>query len=148
MRFLTGKIQRLGIEWNRRSLDEGDFYAICERHSVELIESPMRVSGFYFRAGGRDFIAMDTSLHGLPRLAVMFHELAHFLFHVPETGAAARFHGVGRSTRTEIEADIFALCALIPKVWIETRRPEDLIDEGFSLEMVTSRQKIHDRYGI
>lgn len=148
MRFLTEKIRGLEIEWNQRPLDETDFYSICERNNIEMIESPLRVSGFYFRAGSRDFIAIDSGLPRLEKLAVMFHELGHFLFHVPETGPAARFHGVGRPTRKEREADIFALCALIPKDRIEARRWEDFIDEGFSPELAAARKEIFVRYGI
>ena len=82
-------------------------------------------------------------------VVVFFHELGHFLFHTPESGETANFHGVGRRTRKEFEADIFALCALIPKYWIENRHPQELIDdESFSAEMVEARQKIFANYGI
>ncbi len=149
MRFLTDKITRLRIGWNERPLTEADFYRFCKRYKIGIQEMPMSVGGFYYRLMGRDYIAVDSKLAPKEKLAVMFHELGHFLFHTPETGATANFHGVGRCTRKEREADVFAICALIPRSWIETRHPQDLIDdEGFSPQMIASRYKILARYGI
>jgi len=149
MRFLSDKISRLRIGWNETALTEVDFFCLCSRFKIGVQEMPLSVGGFYYRVMGRDFIAIDSKLAGPEKLAVMFHELGHFLLHAPETGATANFHGVGRRTRKECEADVFALCALIPKSWIGNRNPHDLIDEdGFSPEMIASRQLILTRYGI
>lgn len=149
MRFLTEKITKLQIDWNERPLNETDFYCLCKRFKITIQEMPLRVSGFYYRAMGRDFIAIDSRLTGTGKLAVLFHELAHFLFHTPESGATANFHGVGRKTRYETEADAFALCALIPRSWVETRlTPEMIDDEYFSAEMLADRRSIYERFGI
>lgn len=114
MRFLSDKAHKLEIGWNERSLTEEDFHRLCRRYKIVVEEMPLRVSGFYYRVMGRDFIAIDSRLRGNERLTVMFHELAHFLFHTPESGEAANFHRIGQKTRQEIEADAFALCAIIP----------------------------------
>ncbi len=149
MRFLTEKIKKLNIGWNERRLTEVDFYLLCKRFKIKIQETSLSTGGFYFRVMGRDFIAVDSRAAGPQKLAIMFHELGHFLFHTPETGPSASFHGVGRRTRKEIEADIFALCALIPKNWIESRYPQELIDyEGLTAEMIASRYEILQRYGI
>ena len=69
--------------------------------------------------------------------------------HVPDTGVTANFHGIGKKTRKEIEADAFALCALIPRTWIETRSEQEMIeDEGVSLEMLRMRNEIFAKFGI
>jgi len=148
MRFLTEKISTLKIGWNERSLTEADFYRLCKRFKVTVTEMPLRTGGFYYRVMGRDFIAVNSRLVGPQKLAVLFHELGHFLLHTPESGATANFHGVGLRTRQEREADLFALCAIIPKTWIASRSPEELIDEGFSHEMVAERHSIFEMYGI
>jgi len=149
MRFLNDKISNLGIGWNERPLDEADFYSLCKRFRISVTEMPLATDGFYYRVMGRDFIAVDSRLSGQFKLAVLFHELAHFLFHAPETGATANFHGLGRRTRKEREADAFALCALIPRVWIENRLIAELIDDGsFSAQMIAARHEIYRRYGI
>ena len=110
---------------------------------------PLATGGFYYRVMGEDFIAVDSRLPAAKKLLVLFHELGHFLFHTPQSGTTANFHAVGRRMKKECEADIFALCALIPRSWIESRHPTELIDdEGFSAEIVEARQKIFVTYGI
>ena len=148
MRLLTDKISKLQIGWNERPLTEADFYRLCKRFDVRVIETPLHTRGFYFRLMGSDVIAIDCKLSGTAKLAVLFHELGHFLFHMPESGPAANFHNVGRRTRQEIEADIFALCAVIPKTLIETRSITELVYDGFPAELIAERNEIYLRYGI
>ncbi|MEJ7623225.1 MAG: ImmA/IrrE family metallo-endopeptidase [Pyrinomonadaceae bacterium] len=148
MLLLVDKIKKLKIGWNETPLTESDFYRLCRRQRIGITEMPLRVGGFYYRVIGRDFIAIDSRLSGYQKLAVMFHELGHFLFHVPESGVTANFHRVGHETRPEREADVFALCSLIPKWLIDKNNPQDLIDEGFPAEMVQKRLFIRERYGL
>ena len=149
MRFLTDKIKNLHIGWNERPLTESDFYRLLKRFKVKVQEMPLTTGGFYYRVMGRDFIAVDSRLAPTEKLFVLFHELGHFLFHAPETGATANFHGVGRRTRKECEADVFALCAMIPREWIESRCHEELVDdEGFTPQMLAERLNILKRYGM
>lgn len=148
MHFFHKKIKSLRIEWNERPFDDEDVGKLCRRFRVTLTEMPLRVGGFYYRVMGRDHIAVNSQLHGKERLAVIFHELGHFLFHAPESGATANFHGVGRRTRKEIEADIFALCALIPTSMLGTVNAAELADDGFTDEMISERFAIYERYGL
>lgn len=149
MRFLTDKIDKLKTGWNERPLGEADFYRLCGRFKITVTEMPLTTGGFYYRVLGRDFIAVDSRLPQQQKLVVLFHELGHFLFHTPESGATANFHGIGRRTRKEIEADAFALCAVIPRSLLVETPVEDLIDIcGFTSEMIVERHKIFDRYGI
>ena len=148
MRFAIEKISQIKIGWNERPLGEDDFYRLCKRYKVTVQEMPLRVGGFYYRVMGRDFIAVDSRLAGPQKLAVLFHELGHFLLHTPETGATANFHGVGRQTRKEQEAEVFALCSLIPQTLIHTRTIQELIDDGFPTDMIVERFAIFDRYGF
>jgi Zn-dependent peptidase ImmA (M78 family) len=98
---------------------------------------------------GRHFIAVDGGLSPQKKLFVMFHEFGHFLLHVPDGTATANYHGVGRRTRNEIEADVFALCALIPRDWVESEDLAELAaDAGLELSQVRERLEIFDRFGI
>jgi len=149
MNFLVEKISHLKIDWNRRVLTEDDFYRLCRRFKITVQEMPLSVSGFYYCMKRRHFIAIDSKLPTQKKLFVMFHEFAHFLMHVPDTGVTANFHGIGKKTRKEIEADAFALCALIPRTWIETRSEQEMIEgEGISLEMLRTRTEIFAKFGI
>ncbi|MBK6725533.1 MAG: ImmA/IrrE family metallo-endopeptidase [Acidobacteria bacterium] len=144
MQFLSDKVARLNIGWNERPLTEVDFYRICKRFKITVEEMPLRVSGFYYRVLGRDFIAIDSRLTGNERLMVLFHELAHFLFHTPETGESANFHRIGRKTRQEKEADAFALCALMPTNSLATLEQSDQL----SSEIIRERLKLFEQLRI
>lgn len=139
----------LRLGWNKRPLTEEDFYKLCKRFRIKVTEMPLVTGGFYYCVGGRHFIAYDSRLQPGKKLLVQFHELAHYLMHVPDMGVTASFHGVGRRTRKEKEADAFALCALIPKTWIETRTVQELIeDEGLDEKMVADRLAVYRDLGI
>src|SRR6476620_11565914 len=142
MRFLTDKIASLGIGWNERPLTAEDFHRLCRRFRINVVEMPISVRGFYYRVKGRDHIAVDSRLSEVEKLAVMFHELGHFLFHAPETGATASFHHVAGLTREECEADTFALCALLPRPTLAERSPDELIDEGYPPAIIRARLAI------
>ena len=148
MRLLIEKFHALGIGWNERPLTERDAEALCGRLNVTLDERPLTINGFYYRIFGRDFIAIDSRLRGPQRLAVLFHELAHCLFHAPASGATAGFHNVGRKTRQEREADLFALCAVIPRAAMLDHSADQLLSDGFSPEMIGERCALFERYGV
>lgn len=148
MRFLSDKAHGLNFGWNERPLTEADFHRLCRRFKVSVQEMPLRVSGFYYRLLGRDFIAIDSRLTGNKRLTVMFHELAHFLFHTPESGATANFHRVGQKTRQETEADAFALCSIIPLSFLTDLTDLSSLDESFPESMLRERIGIFKLHGI
>lgn len=148
MKLLQQKLAALDIGWNQRVFDEAVFHALCHRFSITVVESPMDTGGFYYRLLGRDFIAINSKLSGIKRLVVLFHELGHFLLHVPKSGPAANFYATGGPTRQQREADTFALCALLPIELIRSRTTPELIHDGFPLEMIASRLAIFERYRI
>lgn len=149
MQILVDKISRLKIDWNKRPLTEADFYKLCKKHKITVQEMPLSVSGFYYCVMRRHFIAIDSKLPRPRKLFVMFHEFAHFLFHVPDSGTTANFHGIERKTRKEIEADAFALCAVIPRSWIESGKMEEIAtDENLPESILLERLKLFENYGI
>ena len=143
MRFFLEKIEALKVGWNQRRLTEADFYALCRRHKITVQEMPLRVGGFYYCLMGGHYIAVDSKLAPDKKLFVMFHEFAHFLMHAPDRGVTANFHGIGRKTRKESEADLFAAVALIPRTWLETRTAFEIAtEEGIDPETVAERFQI------
>lgn len=149
MQFFLEKIIKLRIGWNEKPLSEADFYRLCKRHKVAVEEIPLRVQGFYYCVMGRHFIAIDSKLPPSKKLFVMFHEFAHYLMHAPNLSETASYHGVGKKTRKESEADMFALVALIPRTWLETRTLSELADdEGIPPEMLRERLELFERYGL
>ena len=148
MQFIVNKISPLCPGWNRRPLTEDDFYRLCKKFRIGVTEMPLTVSGFYYRVSGRDFIAVDSKLSGPKKLLVLFHELGHFLLHTSESGATANFHGIQKTSRKEIEADAFALCAVIPKTLLESRSPDELIHDGIDPDTLRERVGVYRRCGI
>ena len=149
MRFLIEKISSLKIGWNERPLTEDDFYLLCRRFRVNVTEMPLRTDGFYYRVMGNDYIAVNSRLAESFKLLVLFHELGHFLFHTPESGATANFHGLGGASRIELEADVFALCALLPRALLEWRNASELAAHSdLPQDKIAQRLEIADRYGF
>jgi Zn-dependent peptidase ImmA (M78 family) len=149
MRFLYDKISGLEIGWNERPLSETDFYSLCKRFGITVDEMPLSVSGFYYCVMGRHFIAVNSGLAPARKLFVMFHEFAHYLMHAPNLHEMASYHGVGRQTRKEYEADVFAIIALLPRRLIDSKTSAELVDhEGFDPEIVRERLRILERYGL
>jgi Zn-dependent peptidase ImmA (M78 family) len=149
MRFSLDKFAKLKIGWNERPLTEADFYKLCHRFKITVQELPLRVGGFYYCMMGRHFIAIDSKLAPRKRLFVMFHELAHYLMHAPNHNETASYHCVGRPTRKEREADMFALVALIPKHLLETASPDELIrDEGVTADELAARYALFETHGV
>ena len=149
MRFSLDKFAKLKIGWNQRPLTEADFYRLCRRYKITVEELPLRVGGFYYCVMGRHFIAIDSKLPERRKLFVMFHELAHYLMHAPNHNETASYHGVGRPTRKEREADMFALIALIPRHLLEQHSPDELIrDEGITSDELAARYALFETHGV
>ena len=149
MLFFLDKFESLKCSWNRKQLTEDDFYKLCRRHRIMVQEMPLRVGGFYYSMLGRHYIAINSKLRQPEKLFVMFHEFAHYLIHSPDIGVTANFHGIGRKTRKESEADAFACCALIPRTLIERRSIQELIEEdGLPADLVAERLELYHRAGV
>ena len=149
MLLLADTISRLRINWNKRPLTEADFHRLCRKHKVTVTEMPLKVSGFYYCAMGRHFIAIDSRLSPQKKLFVMFHEFAHFLLHAPSGSATANYHGIGKRTRIETEADSFALCALMPVAWVTSGRLSELsADAGYDSETIADRLAVFHLHSL
>ena len=145
MQLLARRISQLIPDWNRKELTEADVYVVCERFGVRIVEMPLTREGFYFRLLGRDFIAVDSRLKGVERVRVLFHELAHFLLHVPESGPTARFHGLAPESRYEREADLVALCAVLP---LSMMRASNAAPDAVDPDVWANRLEILVTFGI
>jgi Zn-dependent peptidase ImmA (M78 family) len=149
MQFLAEKAKKLRVGWNQKPLTENDLYRLCRRFRIHVTEMPLRTDGFYYRVMGRDHIAVNSGLSGPFKLLVLFHEFGHFLFHTPESGATANFHGINLSSRKEREADVFALCSLLPRPTIEARSIDEIADEtGLPAKAIADRLEIWRNYGF
>lgn len=135
--------------WNKRSLTEDDFARACKRFKIGVQLMPLTIKGFYYCVKGKHYIAIDSRLRGLRKRITMFHELAHFLLHAPESGYTANFSGIKRNSKEEREADAFAWACVFPLQLLTEKTNVELVEEeGYTLAMIKHRRKIYERFGI
>ena len=123
MRFLAAKARRLGVGWGKRALTEDDVLRLLWRHGVLLLEvddaagSPwygLNWKGYYTTVDGLPTVVINKRLRGIMRLRVLLHEFGHHLFHAPGTC----FFSDESVEKGEVEAETFALVALIPQTML------------------------------
>lgn len=139
-----------GFGWNQRPLTEADCYRICRREKIKIIEYPLESSpGFYMVCKGRPMITIDSRLRGLRRQYVLWHELAHHFLHVPHHATAAHWFRLRPGTKAELEAEAFAVVAMIPEPLLRKMLTWEIEEEfGYTREMLNFRLKVLDTYGI
>lgn len=143
MNLSLHKLTKYGF--NRRELTEADFYRICEKEGVFVIEMNVAKS-FHFSAGGVKFIVLNKKLKGLRRLFDMFHELAHYFLHGGDDEYAF-FHGL-TDDKAEREADAVALMAMIPAGRIGCFEFLNDHPNRFAKKLWKDRQRLFFLYGI
>lgn len=143
-------ISGLRMGWNEIPLTEADFFRLCKRKRVSVVFLSLGVRGYYYRKDSRDYIAIKKGMAPMQELFVMFHELAHCLFHTPSAvGETALFSGKRGDSREEMEADAFACGALLPITIFSTTPPDELVEEhGYPNWLIRKRLRIYERYGI
>ncbi len=146
MSFILSQIlQKKVNEWNRRVLTEDDFYALCARDRLPVIEAPIKAKGEYTIYGDTPLILLRRGLKPPVRLWVGMHELGHHLLHYPIT------HRFSRSTfyRIDREANFFAAIALMPTILVTSKTVGDIMEEyNYPKELIAVRKDIYERYRI
>lgn len=145
MKFAIERFEALRIGWNKRPLTERELHRLARRTRVSIKEMPLRVHGFYMQMRGVSFICINSRLNQRLRLKVAFHELAHHLLH----NGQPHFYQIDPSMKEECEAEVFALCAMIPLRMFRKNSLQDLHDiEGFTWEMLRQRKEIFEKFGV
>jgi Zn-dependent peptidase ImmA (M78 family) len=137
-------LQNTPPEWNVRVLTEDDFYQYCDEARIVVRDVPLEQPGLSFSRDGNTQIFINDELRGVERLFVGFHELAHYWLHPP--GVRMFF---GWSKQIELEADIVAACALIPKTALTHYWPSEIAElYGYPHELVARRCEVFDKWKI
>ncbi len=61
--------------WNVRPLTEADFYRLCRKLKVKVIEIPLRVPGLFMQVGDKRYLYVNSRLQGVEWLRAALHEL-------------------------------------------------------------------------
>lgn len=133
-------------EWNIRVLTEDDFYEYCDKENILICEAQLEQPGVYFPygRGRKPQIILHDELRGANRLFAGYHELAHHWLHPPGIQ-----HFLGLKTMVEVEADIVAACALIPKTLLTHFWPNEIAElYGYPHWIVELRCRMFDKWRI
>jgi Zn-dependent peptidase ImmA (M78 family) len=147
--FSTSRRFRTLIKnWNKKQLTEADFYRICKKQGVVVLENDtavMKWKGLYMMIEGVPTIIINAKLKGLERLWAMFHELGHHILHSPSTC----FFSESTVHKTQSEANAFAACALIPEQYVRQMYLWNLCDvDEFSAKLFQIRLEIFETYKV
>lgn len=150
MQHLARKFLSLRIGWNERPFTRRDFYRLCRRNKIKVVEMPLQVPGFLMVVRGKAYIQLNSRLRGLAWLEAALHELGHYYLHTPPTSTVAYFFRLKPDSKEEHEADAFASVALLPEA--KLRRMLKISAEewepGFTKEMIEFRLKVLETYGV
>lgn len=111
--------------WNERPMTSRDFAEVCQREGITVKRHRFAgsIRGAHCCLRGRHFIFIDSRLRGLDKLVVEFHELGHYFLHRQKKGLYRRLedkHCTSAQEWSEVEANLVALTALVPRVSGET----------------------------
>lgn len=132
--------------FNARPLEEQDFYTICEREGITVLEWKVPTS-FYMSCSGEKVIVLKQGERGLRRLFAAYHELGHHFLHGGEYDSISLFRGP-RDSKDEIEADAFAAIALCPDVCLKDFEWLGRHSDDFAVRVWVIRNRIFREYGI
>lgn len=135
---------------HERAATENDFHNVCDRHSVEVVYTSDISTGLYVLCAERQVIFLNSSLRDLRLRHVMFHELAHFLFHVPsQSNVAFEFFDGHSKNKNHCEAEAAAAWLLVPISEIDETPLHFQCSDNESLRsLVSTRLKLHETYSI
>ncbi|MDQ1610307.1 MAG: IrrE N-terminal-like domain [Pyrinomonadaceae bacterium] len=149
MKLLAKAIRGYVPYWNERPLTEADFYRLCRKFKVRVIEVPLRVPGLFMQVGDKRCLYVNSRLGGVDWLHAALHEMGHALLHTPPSGTVAYFFRLPPNSKREHEAEAFAAVALIPLNIVMTKLPWEIQEEyGYPTELIELRKRIYDNFRI
>lgn len=132
------------IGFNQRQLTLADFEIICAQLKILVFYTNSSFDGVSFPRRERRIIVLKENLSGIKGLLVAWHELFHHLC----GHEGIRFFLPNCVDKAELEADLLSLCAVIPKLWLKSKNVTELLEEGFTWELLWQRKEIYERYKI
>ena len=137
MNLAISRIRQIIPHFNEKALTETDFWLICEKENIRVVEANLIVDGFYYCDGRRSHIYLSSALRGIFWLENAFHEIAHHFLHTPPT-----------TERKEEEARAIALIAILPRGQLEKAATEADEYSDYAERILHERVQILQQYGI
>ncbi len=149
MNLILKRLLKLIPHLNRRELTEADFYKICRREKITVVEIPLKehIYGYYTNYKGKAVIVINQNLPKLRWLEVAFHELGHHFLHAP-VPKSVFFNSQNLTHRQELEAQTLALLALIPRSTLERIEQEPDLIFDYPLHLIEERIRLYRDFQI
>jgi len=124
-----------------RQLSLDDFDALAEAQGILVIEGALDFPGCFLYHQRRPVILLNRNQSHARRTLTAWHEYGHFLFHTP---GHFGLHG-----KTELEADLIAYCALVPRFLLRWHSLAEIAElYGYDAGIVRERWRIWTRLGV
>lgn len=149
MNLSLKKLQQKLPRLNEKIYTEADFYRLCKKEKVKVHELPLRenIHGYYSNHRGKVYIVINSRLDKMKWLEVAFHELGHHYLHAPVPNSVF-FDSQNLSNRQELEAQAFALFALIPLPLLKEIENNSLLLEDYPPDLIKQRLRLFQKCGI
>jgi Zn-dependent peptidase ImmA (M78 family) len=135
---------------HKRSATEDDFFEFCAFAGIDVVFTPLISIGVLVKYDEKDFIFLNDKLHGWFLRYVMFHELAHYLFHFPSQAKyGAEFFSLHSKERNHLEAEQVAALLLLPICDLhDVLQCAEIAHDEQMKELIAVRLEIANRYRI
>ena len=128
---------------------DDDFYSYCDASGIEVVHNSQINYGIYVVRGGEHFIFLNSRLTGWMQRYVMFHELGHYLFHVPTAtryGDNAIYGWSSGRNHAEAEATAAYMLLTVPELETALLDGEFRHNERLAL-LIATRLDLYKEYG-
>jgi Zn-dependent peptidase ImmA (M78 family) len=133
------RIKEIIPAFNERPLTPEDFFYLTAENDIFVSEIKLKKRGYHVWEEGEDFIFIKHSLRGLKWLETAFHELFHAVLQIP----TKYLH-----CRQQIEANAFALIALIPQKLLTSYQFLEENPTTYAHWLFKERKRVFFLYGI
>jgi len=135
---------------HKRSATEDDFFEFCAYCDIDVVFTPLVSIGVLVKYDGKDYIFLNDKLHGWFLRYVMFHELAHYLFHFPsQANYGVEFFTIHSRKKNHLEAEQVAALLLLPMdELVEALKDPEFEPDDRMDELIKVRMDIASRYRI
>jgi Zn-dependent peptidase ImmA (M78 family) len=146
MSYILTSIAEKKIDyWNEKVFTERDFFELCRRESIRVIEGDFVARGEYKVYKKWPFILLRRRLPAAMRIWIQWHELAHHFLHYP----GSYLFDPSAARKVDFEANFVASIALIPTKLMEDRGLEEIATEfNYPKKLIEIRRRIAEHYRI
>ncbi len=132
-----------------RSATEEDFYRYCADHQITVVMDLDVSIGVYVACLGENVIFLNPKLRSWFLKYVMFHELAHFIFHAPtQSNVGVEFFRPHSKRKNHFEAEAVAALLLLPKTELNSILQSEEFENPDLAELVSLRFEIYRNFNV